>query len=451
MLSKTRTYILNHLSWIALLFLILFMVSSYNLWRNWLGPNRTPFIYDVNNYYSYLPALFIHHDLGFGFPNDYWLIQSEATGKLVMKGSIGMAILYAPGFLIGHWIAGITGEVQNGYTWPYAWSVYYGTILYMIFGLAALRKSLRLYFSEGVTGAVLITLYLGTNLLYYNLSSGEMPHGYLFALYCFWIHAALSWIKQDRISGLYWVAFISGLILVARSVEVFTLLILPLIGIMQQGWKERWLKVILNPKHVFMCALLLAIPIIPQLVYWKVYAGSWIFYAYPGEHFFFDHPKIADFLWSYRKGWFIYTPLMLSAMAGLFFLKKRASEWFPAVPIILVILVFVLSSWWTWWYGGGFGMRALIQYYAFLAFAIGSLYTQIAWRKWLAYVVVTCLIVLNLFQTYQYKIAYIHWDSMTKESYWFIFGRLRVTAEESDRYETLLDHPDYEAARKGDR
>jgi hypothetical protein len=145
---------------------------------------------------------------------------------------------------------------------------------------------------------------------------------------------------------------------------------------------------------------------------------------------------------------------MLSAMAGLFFLKKRASEWFPAVPIILVILVFVLSSWWTWWYGGGFGMRALIQYYAFLAFAIGSFYTyiaQMAWRKWITYAVVTCLIVLNLFQTYQYKIAYIHWDSMTKESYWFIFGRLRVTAEESDRYETLLDHPDYEAARKGDR
>src|SRR5690606_12215379 len=115
------------------------------------------------------------------------------------------------------------------------------------------------------------------------------------------------------------------------------------------------------------------IPIIPQLFFWKIYGGDWLVFTYGSdEKFFFNNPKIFDFLFSYRKGWFVYTPLMIFSIVGLFFLKKKVKEMSLITPIFITFIIYILSSWWCWWYGGSFGMRAMIQYYAFLAFPLAA-------------------------------------------------------------------------------
>ncbi|MCB0815419.1 MAG: hypothetical protein KDB87_19920, partial [Flavobacteriales bacterium] len=62
-------------------------------------------------------------------------------------------------------------------------------------------------------------------------------------------------------------------------------------------------------------------PVLLLLSYWKVYGGAWIFDSYqnPGEGLDLFYPHLHRFLFSFRKGWFIYTPLMLVAAAGLLF------------------------------------------------------------------------------------------------------------------------------------
>ena len=57
----------------------------------------------------------------------------------------------------------------------------------------------------------------------------------------------------------------------------------------------------------------------------------------------------------------------------------------------------------------------------------------------------------NLFQTLQRRNLVIHWDSMSKESYWAFFTKIKMEKEEDwERQENLLKKPDYNKARKGE-
>ena len=60
---------------------------------------------------------------------------------------------------------------------------------------------------------------------------------------------------------------------------------------------------------------------------------------------------------------------------------------------------------------------------------------------------VVALVGLNLFQTMQYRRGIVHWDSMTKETYFLIFGNPNYPVGYAESIKT----PDYDAAKKGDR
>ena len=53
----------------------------------------------------------------------------------------------------------------------------------------------------------------------------------------------------------------------------------------------------------------------------------------------------------------------------------------------------------------------------------------------------------NLFQTFQYRKTLIHWDSMTKAAYWAVFLKTNFP----ENYGELIETPDYEEAKKGQR
>src|ERR1700739_4548372 len=101
----------------ALIFIFMYMVFFHDYWKSWRG-NGTPFQYDVDQYYSYLPAAFIHHDLDFKFSDRYWMTKAP-NGNKVPKMSCGMAIMYSPFFFLGHKIAINEHSALDGYSDPY--------------------------------------------------------------------------------------------------------------------------------------------------------------------------------------------------------------------------------------------------------------------------------------------------------------------------------------------
>jgi hypothetical protein len=162
-----------------------------------------------------------------------------------------------------------------------------------------------------------------------------------------------------------------------------------------------------------------------QMIYWKTTTGDWIYYSYQGEGFNFRNPNILKGLFSYRKGWFVYTPLALLGFAGMFYMLRDKQYRFYSWPFFIyyILTIYVVFSWEQWYYGGGFGSRVMVQSYALLALPMGVLLSKVftktasCFKCYLGLLIVLG-IGLNMFQSYQYKKGIIHWDSMNEAMYW---------------------------------
>ena len=51
---------------------------------------------------------------------------------------------------------------------------------------------------------------------------------------------------------------------------------------------------------------------------------------------------------------------------------------------ILLLALYIFSSWWCWWFGGAFGYRSLVEFYALLAFPFAYFSTIIFQSKWVS-------------------------------------------------------------------
>jgi hypothetical protein len=186
------------------------------------------------------------------------------------------------------------------------------------------------------------------------------------------------------------------------------------------------------------------LPLIPQALYWKSIAGSYLYYSYdnPGEGFELLYPYTLRFLFSFRKGWFIYTPVMIFAIIGLYYLYKSYRPIMLAVVIFLVADIYLISSWSCWWYAGGsFSSRALVPAYVVLALPLGyflkSLQHISKGYRIIIFGSISFFILLNLFQTWQFRQGIIDKERMTLKYYLATFGKVKV--EESDRKLLLVE------------
>ena len=178
-----------------------------------------------------------------------------------------------------------------------------------------------------------------------------------------------------------------------------------------------------------------------QSLIWYFQCGKFFVDTYPSEHFYFNNPNIINGLFSYRKGFFVYTPLMLLIVPGFFVSKKY--YWNYAVLVTFLIACFVYFSWWCWWYGGSFGMRAMIDLYPFLILPIAGFVRWITFSKLIVstiglFVALT-FVKLNFFQSEQYRLGVLHWDGMNKRAYWHVFLRKGLTQKEFHDYFTPAD------------
>ena len=444
----------NLLSSICILLVLIHWIFSFTYNKRW---TKNPIAADAVLYYDYLPALFIYKDIKLNFidkdpqyfASKYWPITTPNGGR-VIKTSMGMSIMYSPFFFIGHLCAKITGEKQDGYSTPYTVPLRIGVIFYLFLGFFFLRKFLLKYFKDIVASLTIITIYFGTNLLYFVNGEPLLAHAYLFSLSCIFIFLTDKWHDNPSIRISLLLGFIGGMLTIIRPTMILFVLF-PLLykitGIASLKEKLQFVKT--NIWKLPIIVLAFFIPIIPQLIYWKYITGDLTFYSYPGETFFWDNPHIMDCFFSYRKGWLLYTPIMTFALAGFFFMKEKVKHVILPAIVLFVISAYIIVCWWCWWYGGGFGLRAFIDFYGLLAIPLSAFYDFILKRKiWipiLTMVVATLLAALNIFQEWQYENGLIHFDGMTKVAYKINF----LKTENSGEFWGRLRQPNYSRAMAG--
>lgn len=415
---------------------------------------------DVFYYYTYLPAAIINKDPFFRcddslLTKNYGTTQSPSGGKVV-KMSMGVAFMDLPFFLVGHLYA-LSNQVlsqstypANGYSIPYQFMISFSSVFYTIMGLFFLWKFLKIRHSKLTSIITVLCIGLGTNLYFYSMYETGMSHPCTFFLLATSLYLIHKWLIQKTLWRSFLIGIFLGLIVLVRPINI--LFILPIVLIFKDraiNWGTYLKDIFLPYKHVFLLIIGGFLIVLPQLIFWKVQTGDFIYYSYNNESFFWLHPHIWEGLFSFRKGWFIYTPIMFFALFGLFRLYKTQRSHFWAITIFLPLFLYVTFSWWCWWYGGGFGARTLIDILPLMALPLAGLIDWIVQNKYRStLLILPCVFIcLNLYQTWQYATGIIHYDSMTWKGYKTVF----LKSYTPHRYWKQLQKPDYKNAREKGR
>lgn len=413
----------------------------------WVQPPTQTITWDVFGYYLYLPAIVIHDDPA--LKNHAWLDEVMATydpsttlyqlvdgpdDARVIKYSSGMALACAPWFLIAHVLAEPLGFPADGFSAPYSVAVTIGVLLWVMLGLFLFRRALLHFFSDGWTAVLLVLVVLGTNFLHLAALDGTLlTHPFLFTLYAGLMLSTIHWHKQPSWQAAIAIGATAGWITLVRPNEGVCVL-LPLLWANSDGLTAKWGLVRAHLLHVVLASIAFVVMASPQLLYWKSVTGQWLFYSYinPGEGFDFTTPYTWDYLFSFRKGWFVYTPMAALMVGGLLLQWNRARNLFWPIAAFFAINLYITSSWTCWWYAGGsFSARSMMPSYALLALPLGFMLFTLsssAWRK-PAIVILGFIVALNLFQTWQWSANIIAKDRMTTAYYAAIFGRTSIPSD----------------------
>lgn len=430
----------------------LFYMLNVRFWNMGMGT----IAWDTISYYAYLPAKFIYKDISLKFidkdpdffSNYVWPeITEEKT--YVIKTTMGLAYLYTPFFFAGHYIANHSEYPANGYSLPYHIALAFSGMFYATIGFFFLWRILRRYFPPGISFIVMLTIALATNLFVYTTMSGTMSHSFSFALITFFIWLTIRWYEKEN----YWLSLLlgltAGLIILIRPTNVLVAFIFILYGVVSfKDLKNRLNYLDDNWRHILLIVLAAIVIWVPQLIYWKSQTGQLFYFSYGSdERFFWMEPVFFKGLFSFRKGWLIYTPVMIFSFAGLFFMKNKLKEFRLAIAVTLFLAMYVVFSWWCWWYGGGFGMRPMIDYYGMLAIPMGASLSYISSLKInrMAFfsLAFSGSILFGVYHHMQYHYGALHYDSMTWKAYLHSFGHIKADRE----LELYLEVPDYEKSK----
>jgi hypothetical protein len=388
---------------------------------------------DAQGYYGYLIAIFIEQsfdweqvirpyaDTYFNGGGSDFTVQSE-FGR-INKYYSGTAILILPFFLITCLFAWLLGFPVDGYSDPFQLGIMFSALFYAGVGMCYLS---RFFETKGISKSIsllTVTLLLfATGLFHYSIAEPAMSHVYSFGLVCVFMYRVDRWLTLSTRADLIWASVTFGLIVLVRPVNGLVIFSVPFIA---DGLGPLWDK--LKAKSGVISKLSIGVLLVFGVLMFQSFmymaqVAKPLVWSYQNEGFNFADPEILNVLFSYKKGFFVYTPLaFLSAIGLLFYLFKKPKQgmW---LALFISLVVYVISCWWNWYYGGSFGHRAMIEYLPFFAFGLAFLLQELS--KPLRGVVVSLSLVfvaVNLIQTYQYSKFILHWVEMDKDRYWEVF------------------------------
>lgn len=420
MIKFSKTYRIPFLLTLCLFFVHV-LSKDYN------SKYEKPIAGDAQAYYAYLPALFIYNDLSYSFleqinakyyvPSNTKSFLNDVEDKKVNKTFPGVAILYAPFFLIAHGLAAILGLEADGYSFIYQLLFDIALWFYLLLGLVLLQAVLtKLAFRKVIVEVTTVVLVLATNMFFYSFYDQSVTHIFNFFLINGLVLTCLKFSETSNANLSYIIGLSLGLIAITRptNVLVFGVLFFFLPSL-------KFYKTLLKPA-IFLRIIAGALPfIIVPFVLWKLQTNHYVVYSYGEEGFDFFNPELYNFLFSFLKGWFVYTPIAFLALAvGFYILFKSDRKKFYSGILFYALSIYVFSSWWCWYYGAGMGQRVMIDHYIILAFILATVFNHY-WNKVAGRIVLLSITVLfiglNIAQAYQIRYGILSNGTPTKAAY----------------------------------
>lgn len=392
-----------------------FLITQFS----WKGNNNKGYTRIISSdgvgYYYYLPNTFLSDKITNQTPDKRFF--NEVNGKGVNKYYVGTAVAMYPFFEMG-FLFGDKEKKITGFKPSYHKAISIAGLFYLLGGLFFIRAFFRQYkFKEWKISISILLLFFGTNLMAYAILMPSMSHIYSFFFISGFLYFAKNFSEFHQPKHLFLgMAFLAMVILI-RPLNGIIIFALPFLAGSWMSLKEL-LSAILKPVWLIISLAILCSILFIQSYFWHLQCGEWIVWSYGNEGFYFLKPYLWEVLFSFRKGAFIYTPLLVVSVFGLSILirKNKFQGW--SLFLFFAVLVYLVSSWWNWYYGPSFGQRPFVEFYGLSALLIAFVFRDIQ-KKQFKIVLITFsffCVFLNLIQTYQYHVGIISsWDMNAKK------------------------------------
>jgi hypothetical protein len=414
------------------------LVLAVNQKKRW--NSLEVFDWDAGGYFSYLPAIFIYDDPGRvdilavrvqqRFPDseeaqhhiDHLGIHQLPNGRYATKYPLGVALSQLPWFGGAHLYSHLHRLPADGSFWPYQEAAMLAGLAYALLGLWVVRKLLLRYYTDGVVAWTLAGIGLGTNYFVYASHEAALSHAVLFLWQASLLYCTARWYEAPARRWALGMGLFLGLATLTRLSEAMYVLV-PLLWGLSSAVALRQRPALLA-RHAGQLALAAALGLAVvslQFIFWRTVSGQWVLNGYQGERFDFSHPHIVEGLFSMRRGWFVFTPLVaLLLVGGLPRLGRYVPAAVPVVLGLLPVVLYVTFSWAQWWYGWGFSTRPLVSCYPLLALVLAALVAASQAGRLASPLVRSFLlacITLNMWQGWQYVNSVLPGDELTAEVY----------------------------------
>jgi hypothetical protein len=409
-----------------------------------------PISWDTLGYYLPLASTFVHNDPL--LKDKSWLtalnerehltgtlyqITQSPDGKDMYFFFLGWSYCYAPFFAIGQAAAEGFGYPTDGFSWPYQLALMIGGLIYMFIGLCYWRKLLLHFYSDRIAAIAIFFFALATNFVNHASIDNLSTVNLLFMLLAVLLWNTVQWYEKRAGRNLVMICFAWALMTLIKPSETLACLI-PLLWGVRWRSPSTWFTAIAmawkSPYHLALGVGLALLLFLPQSLYWHTMTGRWIFDSYqnPGVGLDWTSPHIFNVLFSYRKGWFVYTPIVVFAFLGWIFFYRKQPLVARNLMICFGVFFYIVASWTEWWYGGGYSQRTLIPYYSILSLGFAGFVEYILGRQMVlrlaTYAVFTLLLCLNQFQWWQFKQGVLDPYRTTKEYYQAIWLKKQAPA-----------------------
>lgn len=421
--------------------LVVILVSS-TIALKLFGATWTAISSDGFGYYAYLPSIFHYKDVtGKNLVEDLpteWVDESKGrlilqdNGNYLNKYPIGVALLETPGYLVATAINNIFYQGSyDQYAGPYQVSVLVSGIVALFIGFYFLWKVLKSRFSEKVTYATLVVILLGTNIIHYTTYDVSFSHVFSFSLFAYLIYL-IDDFSLDKKQWRYYlrIGLILGLIVAVRQTNAILglVLLIPAVKLYNNfgivdSLRKYWKQILVMLVSSFLVVFI-------QLLYWKLVTGNWFIFAYQGEYFDFANPQIYEVLFGFRKGLFLWSPLLLISIPGFYLMFKQSEKLRYLASFILLAQVYIVASWWAWSFGFSYGHRGFTEFLILLAIPMAYTLKWFFHRRnvviYLGISIFLFLVVLNFNFMQLYWRGVLNPDGMTLEKYEKVFLKLCV-------------------------
>jgi hypothetical protein len=354
----------------------------------WLQPGVL--IPDGAGYFAYLPSITLDHDLlffdewqRFGMIRDGVIGFKDVTGNghLANHWTCGSAMAWFPAYLLGHTLAGRADGVSLPYNVPVVFTSAAAGLIALLLGLSAAAR----YGRNALIAA--IAIWFGSPLMWYALRHSTMSHA-VGAAAC----AAVVWLSlrlRERVDAerLFAVGLAAGFACAVRPQNAPFILV----------------PLILAPSRKFGWTILGAfIGGLPQLIVSQVLWSSPLAFANVGaqgnDWQAFTHIRLFETLFSSYHGLAVWTPLLLFALAGFWFLfqdDRRLGVAAMTMFGLQWLMIGTLDR--AFWGGAAFGQRRFDNCTIFFILGLAALFARIPRSAALVIAIVPSLWTLALF------------------------------------------------------